>query len=234
MIKISYQQRRLAGLVIIFALLALVAVVILRPNPDDVLPTSHESMADIERLPLPEPNVLARDYGGLARDEKQRALVTRVGEHLVTASKASDDGQPFAFYVLADANRINAFALPDGNIFITTLLLNHLKTEGQLAAVLAHEIGQIQAHHKAFYFNDRVTFTREQEQLADANAVAILTQGGYDPRALKDVLLMLRDINETTPVEYYQTHPSPTNRITRIEYAICKQYPDGVPDVLSK
>ncbi|MGV4461950.1 M48 family metalloprotease, partial [Ornithobacterium rhinotracheale] len=45
--------------------------------------------------------------------------------------------------VLAEPKTVNAFALPGGQIFITVGLLKRLKTEGQIAGVLGHEIGQV-------------------------------------------------------------------------------------------
>jgi predicted Zn-dependent protease len=67
---------------------------------------------------------------------------------------------PFEFHLLADPETVNAFALPGGQIFITAALFTRLETEGQLAGVLAHEIGHVVERHGA-------------EHLAKAN----LTQG---------------------------------------------------------
>ena len=44
---------------------------------------------------------------------------------------------------------MNAFALPGGQIFITVALLERLKSEEQLAAVLRHEVGHVIARHPA-------------------------------------------------------------------------------------
>lgn len=46
-------------------------------------------------------------------------------------------------------NDANAFALPGGKIGVYTGLLNVAKTDGQLAAVLGHEIGHVLAKHGA-------------------------------------------------------------------------------------
>jgi predicted Zn-dependent protease len=45
---------------------------------------------------------------------------------------------------IIETDEINAFACPGGYIFVTTGLLKSLSDEGQLAAVLAHEIGHVE------------------------------------------------------------------------------------------
>ena len=51
--------------------------------------------------------------------------------------------------MLADGKTVNAFALPGGQVFLTTGLLRRLGSEGQLAGVLAHEIGHVVHRHSA-------------------------------------------------------------------------------------
>jgi predicted Zn-dependent protease len=232
---IPHKHRRIVGIAIVLVAIGVLCVLALRPDPNDVLPTTSDTRAELQTMPLPAPAEIAALYGNLSPDETQRALVARVGGHIVQASDAARSRAEFRFYLLADQNRINVFALPDGSVFITTLLLNHLKTEAQLAAMLAHEVAQVTARHRPYYpTSSIVTYTRGQEQVADITAVKYMAQAGYNPNALIDTLSLLRDIHETTPVEFYQSHPSPNNRIARIEYAIKQQFPDGVPDSLSK
>jgi len=51
------------------------------------------------------------------------------------------------FTVLDDSETVNAFAIPGGFIYITTGMLKRLESEGELAAVLSHEIGHITENH---------------------------------------------------------------------------------------
>ena len=44
---------------------------------------------------------------------------------------------------------MNAFALPGGRLYAYTGLLERAENEGELAAVLAHEIGHVAARHHA-------------------------------------------------------------------------------------
>ena len=92
---------------------------------------------------------MAAQMGGISRNERTRALVRRLGEELVAKSVASRSPYKFSFHVLADPKTVNAFALPGGPIFITEALLSALKTEGQVAAVLGHEIAHVIARHSS-------------------------------------------------------------------------------------
>ncbi len=104
---------------------------------------------------------LTQQFGGLHRDAEAQATVDRVGERLLARGfKGEDVPYPFEFHLLADPRTVNAFALPGGQVFITAALYTRLETDGQLAGVLAHEIGHVIERHGA-------------EHLAKAN----LTQG---------------------------------------------------------
>lgn len=75
--------------------------------------------------------------------------VNRLGQNLV---RNSDAWCPFTFYVIADApgkEEINAFALPGGYVFVHDSLLLTLRSDSELAAVLAHEINHVNARHAA-------------------------------------------------------------------------------------
>ncbi|MEM7387202.1 MAG: M48 family metalloprotease [Verrucomicrobiota bacterium] len=92
---------------------------------------------------------MVHQHGGLYLDRKAQALVDRVGQTLVNKSAAGDTQWQFDFHLLADPETVNAFALPGGQIFITAALYQRLKSEGQLAGVLGHEIGHVVARHGA-------------------------------------------------------------------------------------
>jgi predicted Zn-dependent protease len=80
------------------------------------------------------------------RDPYIQQYVEDVGQRIV----AQIGPQPFqySFYVLNDPN-INAFAIPAGQIFIYSGLLNMLDNESELAGVLSHEIAHGTARHIA-------------------------------------------------------------------------------------
>jgi predicted Zn-dependent protease len=84
------------------------------------------------------------------RTDPRAALVHQVGHKLVNSSDAAKSPYVgnFNFYLLED-EMINAFALPGGQIFITTALFDQLENEAQLAGVLGHEIGHVIHRHSA-------------------------------------------------------------------------------------
>jgi beta-barrel assembly-enhancing protease len=90
---------------------------------------------------------LAEQFGGPSRDRQASAQVEAVGRRLVERSDVRESRYRFAFHLLADRQTINAFALPGGQVFITEALAGRLRTEGELAGVLGHEIGHVVGRH---------------------------------------------------------------------------------------
>jgi beta-barrel assembly-enhancing protease len=92
---------------------------------------------------------VASEYGGLYPDATLQSYIDQIGAKLVSSSDASKSPYPYEFHLLRDNRTINAFALPGGQVFITTALLSRLNSEAQLAGVLGHEIGHVVARHGA-------------------------------------------------------------------------------------
>jgi predicted Zn-dependent protease len=81
---------------------------------------------------------------GLVADQELQDYVQQVGVRVAGASERSQ--LPWTFRVLDDAMP-NAFALPGGYVFVTRGLLGVVNSEAELAGVLAHEIGHVNARH---------------------------------------------------------------------------------------
>jgi len=77
-------------------------------------------------------------------DPELASLVQTIGEQVAANSHRPD--LIYRFTVL-DSDKVNAFALPGGYIYITRGLLAYLNSEAELAAVLGHEIGHVTARH---------------------------------------------------------------------------------------
>ena len=92
---------------------------------------------------------LAQQHGGPARNAAGQALVQQVGGRIVQRSAAKDAPYRWAFHLLEDDQTINAFALPGGQVFITEALAKQLKSRGELAGVLGHEIAHVVGRHGA-------------------------------------------------------------------------------------
>lgn len=115
---------------------------------------------------------MAEQYGGLYPDEAVQQRVKAVGQKIVRQTAASKSPYHFDFHVLRDPQTVNAFALPGGQIFITAALLEKLKSEGELAGVLGHEIGHVVGRHSA----EQIAKSRLTQGLTGAAAIA-----AYDP-----------------------------------------------------
>ena len=81
----------------------------------------------------------------LAADARLQRYVNNVGRWVASQTERAD--LPWRFGVL-EAPQLNAFAVPGGTIFITRGLLASMKSEAELAGVLAHEMVHVlQKHH---------------------------------------------------------------------------------------
>jgi predicted Zn-dependent protease len=73
--------------------------------------------------------------------ERVRGLVQQL------AKAGNVDGHPWNVFVLQGDNVVNAAATRGNYVFVWTGMLNMAKSDGQLATVLAHEIGHLLANH---------------------------------------------------------------------------------------
>jgi len=156
---------------------------------------------------------ILQSYGGVYEDAALKAYV----ENIVRAI-ARQTELPEAAYALTllDSPLANAMALSDGRVYITRGMLALANDEAQLAGVLAHEMGHVNARHianrrdaaKDIALLDNVVgglfgedgpglmsrsgllagYSRHQEDEADRLAVTYLDRAGYDPIAVSDVL----------------------------------------------
>jgi len=72
-------------------------------------------------------------------------------------------------------------------------------------------------------------FSRDDEIVADTMGVKVMGQANYDPRMMVEVMKILEQAGSGNGIEFLSTHPSPDNRLARIEQAITDLYPNGVP-----
>ncbi len=82
---------------------------------------------------------------GLYPDREVQNYIRQLGTKIASYTPRRVDYQ---FYVVNSPD-INAFALPGGPVFITRGLLLKMEKESELAGVLAHELGHINARHHA-------------------------------------------------------------------------------------
>jgi len=73
-------------------------------------------------------------------------------------------------------------------------------------------------------------FSRKDELEADQLGVRLMSEAGYDPRSMVKVMEILKRVGgSASGPEFFQTHPNPDNRIPKIQAAIKKEFPGGVP-----
>lgn len=113
--------------------------------------TQHVSLSPDEEiaLGLEAAPQMAGQMGGLHPNGQIQEYVNGVGQTVVANSRATNGPYQYQFHVLADDQTVNAFALPGGQIFITSALLSKLENEAQLAGVLGHEVGHVVGRHAA-------------------------------------------------------------------------------------
>ena len=80
----------------------------------------------------------------LTDDEALNEYVTKVGMALVNVSPRPVGNWHFG---VLESNEVNAFAGPNGYIFVTTGALDRMDDEAELAGVLGHEITHVLHHH---------------------------------------------------------------------------------------
>ena len=115
----------------------------------------------------------------LASDELLQKKVDEIGQRIVKTCDRKDI--TYHFKVLAGESlkpeqKINAFALPGGYIYVFEDLVHMFNTDNQIAAVLAHEIGHIAAKHN---------IKRLQASLG-ATALKIITSHAESDRGTKN------------------------------------------------
>lgn len=123
----------------------------------------------------------ARQHLQFIEDPEIVDYVNRIGQRLVRHLDAHTF--PYRFYVV-DSAALNAFAAPAGHVFINRGLLEIMESEGELAAILAHEIAHVQSRHIA------QRLARSQKlNLATLGAIlAGMFLGGGSPEASKAVI----------------------------------------------
>ena len=91
------------------------------------------------------PMQLSSDYGKV-QDLRLNKYVNSVGQSM--AAKTHRPDMPYSFQVV-NATYVNAYAFPGGTIACTRGIMLALENEAELAALLGHELGHVNARHSA-------------------------------------------------------------------------------------
>lgn len=88
------------------------------------------------------------------------------------------------------------------------------------AAVVAQAVNQLVG----------LKYGREDELESDRLGFRFMTEAGYNPQGLVELMQILGSARQGgAPPEFFSSHPSPDNRVERLQTLISQAYPNGVP-----
>lgn len=153
----------------------------------------------------------------------------------------------------------NAFALPNGSVYVNEGLIAVLENEAQLAAVLAHELAHVtQRHGLKSHINRKNTviaahlanfalmgtdliyfpalaslssYSRRMEAEADHLSIAYLHKSGFPVGAGIETFKIFQSLPEHAAIRnsIYGTHPDNKARIEKIAELIKSAHPESIP-----
>lgn len=157
----------------------------------------------------------------------------------------------FRFHVLRSP-LTNAFALPNGSVYLSVGLLARLDNEAELAQVMAHEISHVILRHgiKSYeanrngivaahiadmflfgtslaylpYIASVASYSREQEEEADVWGLRTVSALGYRPDEAIRVFERIREVKKGEGAEgsWYSSHPSNDQRAEALRERVRK------------
>jgi len=157
------------------------------------------------------------------------------------------DGQDLAYPLsvgVLNHRMVNAFAAPGGNVMLVRGLLDQATSAEEVAAVLAHEIGHVEARDPtrltlraagsagilSIVLGDvsggtmvgiageyllQSAYTREAEAAADRFALRLMTDAGVSSRGMADFFLRIGGKSGGDIPEYLSSHPASEARADR-------------------
>ena len=179
----------------------------------------------------------------VATDTDLTAYVNLVGLTVAAEWPRPDIAYHFAVLETPD---VNAFAAPGGYIFITRGSLGLIRSEAELAGVLAHEVGHVNQRHVINQIRKSDTMREVRDQLdlqgaaldkvvgtganalftglsrgdemeADSLGLEYAAMAGYDPGGLAAFIGRLdRHAGEGPVSEFFATHPKADERVGRL------------------
>ena len=171
----------------------------------------------------------------MVKDEAVLSYVREIG-HKLTAAAGRDDFE-YEFYVVLD-DRLNAFALPGGKVFVHTGAIQKTNSEAELAGLIAHELSHaVLSHGFQLVTQGNLTanvaqfipyggtaanllvldYSRAMEREADLLGTRILAASGYAADGVRNLMVTLQAEDEPTPFAWLSTHPDTEDRVRYLE-----------------
>jgi Zn-dependent protease with chaperone function len=177
-------------------------------------------------------------------DPSKIAYISMIAEKLIPHLERA---LPFEVRLIEDKTP-NAFALPGGLVFVTTGMLDFVRSDHELAGILAHEFVHADRRHGMIQVarNERLNllslavaiaskgqgaallvvglaqvaimnnYSRDLEEEADREGLAVLFLSGYDPSGMVTVMERLSEEKLKRPYVdpgIFQSHPDVEDRV---------------------
>jgi len=221
-----------------------------QPIPVKQTPAAMEEEQMLWRRALEEQDTI-NGSGVLYQDAEIEDYLNQVAEKLQINSISPDIS--FQIKVVKDPN-LNAFAFPNGVIYVHTGILARMDNEAQLAALLAHEMVHCTHRHSLRTLRsikDRTQaetatvrelaqllgvtgsiasisgYTRELETEADRVGLDLTVKANYDPREVVKLFELLKQEIEIERIEqpfFFGTHPNVRQRIENVNNWLAEKY----------
>jgi beta-barrel assembly-enhancing protease len=185
----------------------------------DVLRDADQIGLQVTRMPVADEIQLGQELSAGMQswepeDPADTQYVTAVAASLIPHLRRQEI--PYRFHVIESAS-INAFALPGGQIYILRGMMNFLRNEAELAAILGHEMAHVDLRHCVERYQYQHALKRAgagdvgqaidmarilvtlgynqfQELDADAEGARLAIDAGYDPEAAEAVFSRLEKV----------------------------------------
>ena len=149
-------------------------------------------------------------------------------------------------FTVLKSDLVNAFALPNGNIFVYTGILDKMEDSSELAALLGHEVSHVNNRHSiktlcrnlagklliSVLLSDaggvtqiitnnahnlhNLSYSRDFEREADEQGTAMLMYNHINPQGMIRLFSRLEDEDTQLLSKYISTHPLTKDRIEKI------------------
>lgn len=185
----------------------------------------------------------AKRFLDLVEDKEVNEYVNSIGQKLANAAGRSDF--KYEFYVILD-DKLNAFALPGGKVFVNAGAIEKANSEAELAGLLGHELAHAILSHSFQLISEgsltanltqfipyiggllsdlsTLSYSREMERQADILGTRLIASTGYAADGLRNLMVTLRQQDEekrrAAPPAWLASHPLPNDRVEYLESLI--------------
>ncbi len=198
------------------------------------------------------------EKGLIVREKSANQFITDIASRI--APVFNDPFVELEYFIVKDAT-LNAFALPNGHIYLNSGLLAKLSTESELAFILAHEIAHVvnkdslkslidrkktivSSHIADLIFlgtgfvyyaaiSNLASYSRALEKQADLDGLDYLIKGQYNTDAAVASLKKLKEIKHTKEGgSVWSSHPDTQTRIKEINTRIKAEVNDDIKKLI--